>query len=85
MGRPVHFSPELRCGQRSDVGCSFDSGFMLSLISAPGSDTDLIVTNRITVVYPITEEVVKQAFIEEGKADRFKPENVRFISEDQFA
>ncbi len=84
MGRPVHFSP--------GIG-SVDNAQTLAALSILGYvarqcakyDTDLIATNRITVVYPIAEEIVKQAFIEEGKAANFQPENVRFISEDQFA
>ena len=84
MGRPLHFSP--------GIG-GVDNAQTLAALSILGYvarecaryDTDIIVTNRITVVYPITEEIVKQAFMEEGKIDRFRPENVRFISEDQFA
>jgi hypothetical protein len=36
-------------------------------------------------VYPISEGIVKQAYLEAGKADSFVPDNVRFIAEDQFA
>lgn len=84
MGRPVHFSPGIGGVDNAQTLAALS---ILSYVARQCAryDTDLIVTNRITVVYPITEEVVKQAFIEEGKADRFKPENVRFISEDQFA
>lgn len=84
MGKPVHFSP--------GIG-SVDNAQTLAAMSILGYvarqcakyDTDLIATNRMTVVYPIAEEIVKQAYTEEGKPDAFKPENVRFISEDQFA
>jgi hypothetical protein len=47
-------------------------------------DTDLIVTNRNSAIYPITEGIVRQAYIELGKPDAYKPDNVRFISEEQF-
>ncbi len=84
MGRPVHYSPGI---------ASVDDAQTLAGLSILGYvarecakyDTDIIATNRRTVVYPISEEIVKQAFVEEGKADNFRPENVRFISEDQFA
>lgn len=84
MGRPVHFSP--------GIG-SVDNAQTLAALSILGYvarqcakyDTELIATNRMTVVYPIAEEIVKQAYTEEGKPHAFKPENVRFISEDQFA
>lgn len=84
MGRPVHFSP--------GIG-SVDNAQTLAALSILGYvarqcakyDTELIATNRMTIVYPISEEIVKQSFIEEGKVANFQPENVRFISEDQFA
>ena len=84
MGRPVHYSPGI---------AGVDDAQTLAGLSILGYvarecakyDTDIIATNRRTVVYPISEEIVKQAFVEEGKAANFRPENVRFISEDQFA
>jgi hypothetical protein len=48
-------------------------------------DTDLIQTNRNVIVYPIAEAIIKQAYAEAGKIDNFKAENVRWISDDQFA
>lgn len=48
-------------------------------------NAEIVVTNRIAVVYPLTEEIVKQAYIDEGKATALRPESVRFFSEDQWA
>lgn len=84
MGRPVHFSPGI--GAVSDA----QTLAALSILGYVAKrcaryDTEIIATNRYTVVYPIAEEIVKQAFVEEGKMANYKVENVRFISEDQFA
>lgn len=84
MGRPVHFSPGI--GGVSDAQ-TLAALSILGYVARQCAkyDTDLIATNRQTVVYPISEEIVKQAFVEEGKIANYKIENVRFISEDQFA
>lgn len=84
MGRPVHFSPGIGGVDNAQTLAALS---ILSYVARQCAryDTDLIATNRITVVYPIAEEIVKQAYTEVGKPENFKPENVRFISEDQFA
>ncbi len=84
MGRPVHFSPGIASVDDAQTLAGLS---ILSYVARQCAkyDTDIIATNRRTVVYPISEEIVKQAFVEEGKAADFQPENVRFISEDQFA
>jgi hypothetical protein len=84
MGRPVHYSPGIGDLQNAQTMASFASlGYVAR--ECAKYDTHLIVTNRISVVYPITEEIVKQAYIQEGKPDSFNPDDVRFYSEDQFA
>jgi len=84
MGRPLHFSPGIGSVDNAQTLAALS---ILSYVAGQCAryDTDLIVTNRRTIVYPISEEIVKQAFIQEGKLQNFKVENVRFISEDQFA
>ncbi|HHX10374.1 MAG TPA: hypothetical protein GX729_03225 [Firmicutes bacterium] len=84
MGRPLHFSPGIAGVDDAQTLAGLS---ILSYVAAQCAkyDTDIIVTNRRTVVYPISEEIVRQAFIQEGKLQNFKVENVRFISEDQFA
>lgn len=84
MGTSVHFSPGI---------AGLDDAQTLAGLAILGYvarrcakyDTDLVCTIRTIIVFPLAEETVKQAFIQEGKADRFKPEMVRFISNDQFA
>ncbi len=47
-------------------------------------DTPLVVCNRWSVVYTVSKEVVKEAFVSEGKPDRFKEDYVRYLTEAQF-
>lgn len=84
MGRPVHYSPGIGSVDNAQTMASFATlGYVAKQCAK--YDTSLIVTNRMPVVYPITEEVVKQSYVAEGKPDSFQPDNVRFYSEDQFA
>lgn len=48
-------------------------------------DTDIRVGIAAANVYPIAEAIVQQSYLEEGKADRVKPEMVQFLSAEQFA
>ncbi len=47
-------------------------------------DTPLIACNRWSVVYTVSKEVVKEAFVTEGKPDKFREDYVRYLTEDQF-
>lgn len=47
-------------------------------------DTPLIVPNRWSVTYTVSKEVVKEAFIAEGRPDKFKEDYVRYVTEAQF-
>jgi hypothetical protein len=84
MGRPVHFSPGIGDVQNAQTLAAMS---ILGYVAKQCAryDTDIIATNRNIIVYPISEEIVKQAYSEVGKPDNFKIENVRWISDDQFA
>jgi len=84
MGSPVHFSPGIA---GLDDAQTLAGLAMLGYVARRCAeyDTDIVCTIRTIVVYPIAEDIVKRAFVEEGKPDRIKPEMVRFISDDQFA
>jgi hypothetical protein len=47
-------------------------------------DTPIIVTNRWSVVYTVSKEVVREAFTAEGKPENFQEEYVRYLTEAQF-
>ena len=83
MGKPVHYT--------FGIG-EFDTNVLasFSVLSHTASicarlGTDIIVTNARPEVHPITEDIVRTAFIKEGKADSYKPDNIRYLSEAQTA
>lgn len=84
MGKPTHYCPGTGDIHLADTLASFS---ILRYVASQSAkyNSELVVTNRRVVVYPITEEIVKQSYIDQGQSDLFKPENVRFFSEDQWA
>jgi hypothetical protein len=84
MGRPVHFSPGIGYVDNAQTLAAFS---ILSYVARACAkyDTGLIVTNRYSVVHPITDGIVREAYIEAGKPESFVPDNIRFLSEEQFA
>lgn len=87
MGRPVHFSPGIAAIDGETAPQTFAGleilGYVTSLCAKYSAD--LICTIRIANVYPLAEEVVRQAYLAADKADLFKDDTVRFLSSDQFA
>lgn len=83
MGKTVHFT----CGRGTFDGQTFAGLDVLRYVARQTAlrDTTLIVTNHRAQVHPVTEEIVRSAHLEVGKADTYKPDNVRFISEEQQA
>ncbi len=82
MGRPVLFSP----GIGGFVTATFAAFGVLGHVSklVAKYDARLIVCNRMPNVHPVTEAVVKQSYMEQGKPDAFKADDVRFLTDDQF-
>lgn len=87
MGRPVHFSPGISALNEETAAQTLAGLSVLGYVSRLTAkyDTDLIVTNRMPEVLPITEEVVRQGCLAEGKPDSYNPDNIRFLSDEQFA
>lgn len=84
LGQPVHYSPGIGDFQNSQTLASFAIlGYVARMCAK--YDTRLITTNRNPVVYSVTEEIVHQAFVAEGRSDSFVADDVRFMSDDQFA
>jgi len=48
-------------------------------------DTQLFVPCRYSALVPVAQEIVQQAYIAEGKPEAYKPDNVMFLSDEQFA
>lgn len=83
MGRPVHYT--FGIGEMdANVLASFD---VLSYVSGQCAkmDTDIIVTNALGEVQMMTEEIVHSAYVQAGKPDAYKADNVRFVSSVQTA
>jgi len=48
-------------------------------------DTELLVPCRYSALVPMAQEIVQQSYIAEGKPEAYKPDNVVFLSDEQFA
>lgn len=83
MGRPVHFSPGLGDLSEAQTLAAFS---LLSYVARMCAkyDTRLIVSSRIVTVTPVLEEITKAAYTDMNKADNYNPNDVRFLSDDQF-
>lgn len=87
MGRPVHFTSG-SAGFDDEAAAQTLAGLIcLSHIAklCAKYDVRLLVSNRRAEVHPLTEEIVRQSFLSEGKVERFRETDIRFFSDDQFA
>lgn len=87
MGRPVHFSTG--GGNLSD-DAAMQTVAGLSILRALAQKTaqynvGLVCTIYAPEVQALTEDIVRTAYVAEGKADRYTPNMVRFISDQQGA
>lgn len=87
MGRPVHFSPGIGGITDTSAPQTFAGLSVLQFVTdlTAKYNTDLIVTIRTAVVFPIAQETVRQAYLAAGKPDMFKEDTVRYLSSEQFA
>jgi len=83
MGRPVHYSPGISDVNEAQTLASMS---MLEYVArkTARNDVPLIVSNRMILVQALTEEVVKNAYMSENRADAFNPDNIRYITDSQF-
>lgn len=82
MGRPVLYSPGIG-GFVTDTFASFGVlGHVAKMVAK--FDARLIVCNRDVNVFPVTQSIVRQAYLEAGKPDAFRDEDVRYLTSDQF-
>ena len=83
MGRPLFYT--FGIGELdTNVLASFDVLMYVSRQCAK-TDTDIIVGNARPEVQPMTEELVRSAYVQEGKPDAYKADNVRFLNQVQTA
>lgn len=83
MGKPVHFTP----GYGGLVAATFAGLEVLGYVArmAAQYDVRLIVTVSQAETFAVTEQVMRQAYLEAGRPESFKADDCRFISTDQWA
>jgi len=81
MGKPVHYTFGTGALD-TNVLASFDV-LKYTAERAADMDTEIIVSNCLPETQLMTEEIVKQAFVHEGKADKYNMDNIRFLSDSQ--
>lgn len=83
MGKPILYVPGLAT---IDVISTIASMNILSQVAKKTAEynTTLLVPNRDPVVYTVAREVVKEAYTDAGRPDAFNPDNVYFLTQDQF-
>jgi len=83
MGKPILYIPGLAT---IDVISTIASMNILSQVAKKTAEynTTLLVPNRDPVVYTVAREVVKEAYTDAGRPDAFNPDNVYFLTQDQF-
>jgi len=84
MGKPILYVPGL---STIDDIATIASLNILSQVAKKTAEynTTLLVPNRNPVVYTVAQEVVKEAYTDAGRPDAYKPDNVYFITAQQFA
>lgn len=84
MGRPVLFIPGLNDIDDIQTLAGISILSHVAYIAAE-YDTPVIVACRRSVVLTMAEETVKEASLAAGRPDVFIPNNMRYLSDDQFA
>lgn len=84
LGRPVVFAPGFADLQNAQTFAALSVlGYAAS--SCAKYDTRIIVANGLTMVYPVAAAITKQAFMSQGKADRYNENDIQFFSEQNWA
>ena len=84
MGRPVLFIPGLDdIDEIQTLAGVAILGHVARIVSL--YDTDIIVPTRRSIVMSVCEETVRQSCLAAGRPDAYKGDNIRYLSDDQFA
>ncbi len=84
MGRPVLFIPGIN--DIDDIQTLAGVNILSHVAyTAAEYDTPIIVATRRSVTLAICEETVKQASLSAGRPEVYVPNNMRYLSDDQFA
>lgn len=84
MGKPILYVPGL---STIDDIATIASLNILSHVAKKTAEynTTLLVPNRSPVVYVVAREIVKEAYTDAGRPDAFNPDNIYFLTENQWA
>lgn len=87
MGRPIHYSPGFAPLSDLNSAQTFAGLALLQYTArlAARFNASLIVTINQPDVFPVAEETVLQAYIQEGSREAMKPDTVRYLSDQQFS
>jgi hypothetical protein len=84
MGKPCVYSPGISYIEDIATLASISILAKVSEVIAE-YNSRLIVPNYDPIVYSVTDEVVKNAYIKSGRPDAYRPEDVYFLTQRQFA
>lgn len=84
MGKPILYVPGL--ASIADIS-TIASLNILSQVAKKTAEynTTLLVPNRSPVVYVVAREIVKESYADAGRPDAFNPDNIYFVTSDQWA
>lgn len=84
MGKPILYVPGL--SSISDIATIASLNILSEVAKKTAQyDTTLLVPNRDPIVYTVALEMVKESYTNVGRPDVFKPDNIFFVSDNQFA
>ena len=84
MGKPILYVPGLSSIQDIATIASLN---ILSQVAKKTAEynTTLLVPNRNPVVYVVAREIVKESYTDAGRPDAFNPDNIYFVTSNQWA
>ncbi len=84
MGKPIVYVPGL--GSVADIATIASLNILGEVAKKTAQyDSALLVPNRDPIVYTVAREVVKEAYTRAGRPDAFRPDNIFFVTSEQFA
>ncbi len=79
LGKPVHFTFGTGALDSQHFAAFNILGYLAQLCAR--YDTRLIMTIQLPEVFPMCEEIVKRAFVAEGKADKYRADDLHFAGD----
>jgi hypothetical protein len=84
MGKPTLYIPGVSTIQ--DVATIASLGILSQVAKKIAQyQARIIVPNRDPIVFPVTQDIVKEAFVEAGYPHNYRSDDVYFVTNDQFA